>query len=155
MKSSKIARIAAVALLAAAASAAFADTLTMDVKAQVTGTCKMVAANALDFGTLDPVAAPAVPGKTTTIQYLCTKGKTPQSLTIDTNGSGSYLGNMAHTSGDKIPFDLSWSTALPAGKGMGSGNEVSVTVTGNIAAGVYQNVTAGNYLVQLPVTLTP
>jgi spore coat protein U-like protein len=151
---SKYFRMTAIAAVAAlAASVSMAETTTMDVKASVTGTCKLGTANALDFGALDPTTALAVTGKTTTITYSCTKGKSPAALTIG-GGTGSYTGAMAHTSGDTIPFGLTWG-ALPAGAGMASGSEVSLTVTGSIAAGVYANVTAGNYLKTLTVDFTP
>ncbi|HEX7888039.1 MAG TPA: spore coat protein U domain-containing protein [Ramlibacter sp.] len=154
---SKIFRMTAIAAFAAlAASASMAETMNMDVKASVTGTCKLAAANALDFGALDPVAAPAVTGKTTTITYLCTKGKTPAALTIN-GGSGSTTSSMVHATvvADLIPFSLTWSTTLPAGLGMGTGKEVTVTVSGDIAAGVYSNLTAGNYSKTLTVDFTP
>ena len=153
---SKTLRMTAIAALAAlAASASMAETMNMDVKASVTGTCKLVAANNLDFGPLDPVTAGAVTGKTTTIQYLCTKGKSPATLTIGGSSSGTgYSGSMSHVSGDTIPFTLSWG-ASPAGAGMGAGKEVSLTVSGDIAAGVYANVTAGSYSKTLTVELLP
>lgn len=148
-------RAIAAAVLAFSAIGASAETMNMDVKAAVTGTCKMVAANALDFGTLDAVLAPLVNGNTT-ITYLCTKGKTPATFTIG-GGAGSYSGSMVHATvvADTIPFNLSWSTTLPAGKGMGTGMEVAVAVSGTIAAGTYSNVSAGDYLKTLAVVLTP
>jgi spore coat protein U-like protein len=150
----RFALVAAAATLAC--SATMAQSMNMEVKAVVTGTCKMVAANALDFGTLDPVLAPAVPGKTTTIQYLCTKGKAPTSITIDSDSDGAYTGAMTHaTAADTIAFSLAWNPVLAVGAGMGTGKEISMTVTGGILAGAYSNVTAGNYSVQLPVVLTP
>jgi spore coat protein U-like protein len=150
-----------IALVAAAAaltcSAGFAQSMNMEVKASVTGTCKMVAANALDFGTLDPVLAPAVTGKTTTIQYLCTKGKAPTSITIDGDNDGAYTGAMTHATlaAETIAFSLAWNSTLQAGAGMGAGKEISMTVTGAIGSGVYSNNAAGNYSVMLPVVLTP
>lgn len=148
-------KVAIAALTAFCATGAFAETMNMDVKAAVTGTCKMVAANALDFGSLDPILAPAATGSTT-ITYLCTKGKTPATFTIG-GGSGTYTGSMVHATvtADTIPFSLSWGTTLPAGKGMGTGMEVAVSVSGSIAAGTYSNVTAGDYLKTLAVVLTP
>ena len=151
---SKYFRMTAIAALTAlAASVAMAETTTMEVKASVTGTCKLGTANALDFGALDPTTAPAVTGKTTTITYSCTKGKSPAALTIG-GGTGTYTGAMAHTGGDTIAYSLSWG-ALPAGKGMGTGMEVSLTVTGGITAGAYSNVTAGNYTESVTVDFTP
>lgn len=156
--SKKAVRIAIAAAVATVFStAALADSMNMDVTAKVTGTCKMAAAPALDFGTLDPANAVDVSGKTTTIKYLCTKGKAPASLTIDTDGDGSYDGAMVDqgSSGDTIAFNLVWGTTLPAGQGMGTGKDVSVTVTGSLLANDYKNVTAGDYKVTLPVVITP
>jgi spore coat protein U-like protein len=150
-----------IALVAAAAaltcSAGLSQTLPMEVKASVTGTCKMVAVNALDFGALDPIAAPAVTGKTTTIQYLCTKGKAPTSIKIDNDGDGGYTGAMVHASdtSETIAFSLAWDPALAVGAGMATGKEITLTVTGAIAAGIYSNNLFGNYSVSLPVVLTP
>lgn len=158
MTNTKAVRLALALAAAFCGSAALADSINMDVKASVTGTCKMAAAPALDFGSLDPATAPLVTGKKTTVTYLCTKGKTPTAFTVDGVGTGTYttkpmvdLGG----SGDTIPFKITWNTTLPVGKGMASGQEVSVDLNGEIAAGVYANVTAGNYSVTIPVAVTP
>lgn len=138
-------------------SGVMAQSANMQISASVTGTCQLGTVNPLDFGPLDPILAPAIPGATTTIEYRCTKGRTPAKITIGgALNTASYSGDMVHGTDatEKIPFSLSWG-APPAGKGMGSGMEVELTVTGQIAAGAYSNVLAGNYGATLQVVLTP
>jgi spore coat protein U-like protein len=148
----------AIAALSTLFSSAVLAQSNIDVSAVVTGTCKLNAVNALDFGTLDPTTAPAITGKSTTITWFCTKGKTPQTLTIGASATGSFTGSLVNTSvtpNDSFPFGLSWSTTLPSGQGMGTGKEVTLTVNGSIAAGAYANVAGGSYSASVPVVFTP
>lgn len=142
---------AAAAILAMAAFAPAAFAQNMAVSATVTGTCKLTTVNALAFGTLDPILAPAA-SDTTTIDYRCTKGRSPASITIGGGASPYTAGSMSGPGGDTIPFSLTWG-APPAGTGMSA--DVSLTVTGDIAAGAYSDVTAGAYSASVPVVFTP
>jgi spore coat protein U-like protein len=157
IKFKHVAAVAAVAGLAC--GAAMADTANMAVTASVTGTCSLGTVNPLDFGPLNPVTAPALTNIPTTIEYKCTKGKTPATFTIGGQSGGSYSGTLTHTTmtapKDTFAYSLSWNTTLPAGLGMATGKEVSVTVNGNIAAGVYANVTAGSYSESVPIVVSP
>lgn len=140
----------AVAAFAAMAFAPSAFAQNMAVSASVTGTCLLSAINPLDFGTLDPILAPAVPGSTT-IDYRCTKGRSPTSITIGGGGS-PYTGSMSGPLGSSIAFGLSWGTP-PVGTGMSA--PVSLSVTGSIAAGAYSDAAAGAYSASVPVVFTP
>lgn len=142
---------AAVAALAALAFSPAAFAQSMAVSATVTGTCQLGTVNAMDFGTLDAVAAPAVTGITTTITYRCTKGRSPTALTIGGGGS-PYAGSMSGPLSSTIPFSLTWGTP-PAGTGMSAA--VALTVTGAIAAGAYSDAAAGAYAATVPVVFTP
>jgi len=146
---------AAIVVMAACVPAAMAQTtMNMEVKANVTGTCVLDAANALDFGDLDPANATVV-NKPTTIEYRCTRGRTPASITIGGKlSTEGYAGSMSGPGGDTIPFSLAWG-GYTAGQGMASDKKVSLTVNGTIASGTYANVSAGAYSVQVPVVFTP
>ena len=149
--SKKVFTRAAIAAFAALAFSPAAFAQNMAVSASVTGTCLLGTVNALDFGALDPVLAPAVTGVTTTITYRCTKGRSPTSLTIGGGGS-PYTGSMSGPLSSSIPFSLTWG-ALPAGTGMSAA--VALTVTGAIASGTYSDAAAGAYSASVPVVFTP
>lgn len=143
-----------IASMACAAGLALADTQTLTVTAKVSGVCKFGAAPTLDFGTIDPSTVAAdIPGSTT-VQYRCTKGTVPSTLSIP---GGSLAMVDGSVSGSSLPFTLT----LPAantlvGAGFGGASQSTFTVNGTIALADAQAAMAGNgYTKAVTLTINP
>jgi spore coat protein U-like protein len=157
MKSLKIARIAAVALVAAASSAAFADSATLNVTANITGACKMSLSGPMAFGTLDPSNAVDVT-TSATATYKCTKGQAAGTFAVGaiTDGTAGYSSTIGNGT-DTIAYAVNW-TAPGAFTGAGFGAAAasqSVTLNGKILGTAYPNASAGNYTGNVAVSITP
>jgi spore coat protein U-like protein len=144
-------------LLAAAfaAPAIAGDTATLAVSAVVTGTCKFTTGSfTMDFGTLDPVLAPAAT-QTTALGYKCTKGQAATSFSFDGNSSSPATINIANGA-NNIPVQLSWTLPAGSGTGFGAGSTaLTMNVQGDIAVGSYANSPAGTYSKNVSVVVAP
>ena len=132
------------AALALVSSTAFAaGTATLNVTANVLGTCTITGGN-LAFGALDPTTALAVgPIAATGVAVNCTSGN---AFTVTDNAASQPLANGANF----IPFTLTH-----AGGGTGTGALVAYGITGDIAAGVYSFSPAGAYTSSVTLTINP
>ena len=132
---------AAIALVSSTAFAA--GTATLNVTANVVGTCTITGGN-LVFGALDPTTALAVgPIAATGVAVNCTNS-TP--FTVTDNAAAMPLDN----AGSQIPFTLTH-----ANGGTGTGALVAYGITGNIAAGVYSTSPSGAYASSVTLTIIP
>ena len=143
-----------VASLACAAGLASADTATLTVLAKVSGVCKFGLAPTMDFGIIDPSTVTAdVPGSAT-VQYRCTKGTVPATLSVPT---GTFAMVDPLVAGSTLPFTLT----LPAasgllGTGFGTAPQLTFTVTGKILLADAQAALAGTgYTKNVTLTITP
>jgi hypothetical protein len=148
-------------LLGAVIAAAFAapaiagDTATLAVSATVSGTCKFTTGTFnMSFGTLDPSIA-AAQTQNTALTYKCTKGQAATSFSFD--GDATTPASINITNGtDSIPVALSWTVPATLGSGFGVGSTaISMTVTGDILAANYANVSAGVYTKNVSVVVAP
>jgi spore coat protein U-like protein len=148
--------IPAVLLVCASGFAAAADTQNLTVSGTVSGVCRFSSlAQTLSFGgAIDPNAAGPINGAGAAVKYKCTKGTTATGVTAGNglNFSGSRrMGNGA----DFIPYTLTISDDLQVGLGFGAGNDLDLTVAGQIVKADYENVSAGAYSDTVLLTLTP
>lgn len=151
-----IAKAVALAAIAAASTLASAgDTQNLSVTASVTGLCKFSsAAQTFTFGTLDPSAAVVTAGSGASVTYKCTKGTAPTSLTAG-NGS-NFSGSRRMTNGtDFIPYTLTVAGGTQPGLGFSTGKDLSLTLTGSVAAADYVDVSAGSYTDTVVLTVAP
>src|SRR5262245_27541790 len=142
-------------LAAAFAAPAIADNATLTINATVAGTCKFTTNSfTMNFGTLDAGAA-ADQSRTTALTYKCTKNQAATGFTFDLDGTSPATVNI--TNGiDNIPVQLSWSVPATAGSGFGAAvAPISMTVTGDILAADYVNVSAGPYTKNVSVVVAP
>lgn len=132
---------AAIALVSSTAFAA--GTATLNVTANVLGTCIITGGN-LAFGALDPTTAPAVgPIAATGVAVNCTSGN---AFTVTDDAASKPLTNGAN----QINFTLSH-----AGSGTGTGALDAYPITGSILAGAYSTSPAGAYTSSVTLTITP
>ena len=139
-----------------AAVAMAADTATLTVRATVSQTCRFQGGPnpslTLDFGALDPVAAPVV-NTSTSIQFNC-NGVAP---TVTANNGNNFSGSRRMSDGAATPSFIPYSLTLtPAPNGTeGWGTPRTLTIDGQIAALAYQDFPAGAYTDSVTITLTP
>jgi Spore Coat Protein U domain len=134
---------------------------TLQVTAQITGTCNFDAADnpagntTLDFGTLDQTLTADVPATQTSVDYWCTKGTTATALTAGNGQNTAGCGGTRCLSNgtDLIPYVLT--VTDPGGAGTGKSNPITVTFDGDIVNADYIDVSAGNYTDLVTLTITP
>jgi hypothetical protein len=151
-----LAKAAVLAVLAAAAgTVAAAGTQNLNVTATVTGTCKFSSAvQTFGFGTLDPSAAVLTSGSGAAVTYRCTKGTAATGVTAD-NGAHFSASRRMTNGTDFIPYSLSIAGGTQTGLGFGTGNDLSITLTGSVLAADYVNVSAGSYADVVVLSITP
>lgn len=148
----------AFALIAIAAVSTFAsagDTQNLNVTASVTALCKFSSAvQTFTFGTLDPSNAVLTAGSGASVTYKCTKGTNAAGVTAS-NGS-NFSGSRRMSNGtDFIPYSLTVAGGAQTGLGFSAAMNLSLTLSGNVAATAYQDVSAGNYTDTVVLTITP
>ncbi|MGH8832118.1 MAG: hypothetical protein ACREXV_13660 [Polaromonas sp.] len=143
--------VSAVLLACTAGFAAAADSQTLAVTATVSGICKFsVASTPLAFGTIDPsLSTDKV--VTANVLYKCTKGTASAGVTA----TGGTSRTMAGPSSDTMSYTLGFSGDTSTGTGFGSGQDLTLVVTGTITAANYQNKTAGAYSENVTLNITP
>ena len=143
-----------VASLACVAGLAFADTTQLNVLAKVSGVCKFGAAPTMDFGLIDPSTVTADISGTASVQYRCTKGTVPATLSLPT-GTFAMVDPSVATS--TLPFTLTLpATSTLLGTGFGAAPQLTFSVTGKILLADAQAALAGTgYTQKLTLTITP
>lgn len=146
-------RIAA-AIAAAAVPLSSALAVDMTATAEIVGACQMVAATAMDFGTLNQVTAADLTGIGSSASYKCTSGVTP-TLTVGgaTSGATGYSGLLTKVSStETIAYKVTWG-AVAAGTGFSAA--VSVPLAGEMLGTAYKDQPAGTYTEAVAITVTP
>lgn len=149
--------ILALAIMAGVAigSQAFAaDQGTVNINAQVVGTCKFVTNATIINVTLDPSVGGPVTG-TGSLQFWCTKGA---SYTVtDDDGlheSGPNQNRVKHGSlNEYIPYTFSYTPT--SGTGNGPQNPITLSVSVTFAEADYVNASAGTYTDTVTITINP
>ncbi len=156
MHEQSIALFAAVATLFATNAAAL-DSNSSSVSAQVLGICRFnsgqspVVTIANTGATIDPSLAGPATGNAA-IQYRCTRGTAP-AFTVPSPATVNCA--TAATCGATMMAPTLTSVNSGAGTGFGSGNDKTLTVTGQLTQTQYQDMQAGTYSGTVVVTVTP
>ncbi|MES2942694.1 MAG: hypothetical protein V4772_07485 [Pseudomonadota bacterium] len=148
----KLLQVAATVLLVCTAGlAAASDSQTLAVTATVTGMCRFSATStALAFGAIDPsLSTDKV--VTANVLYKCTKGQASAGVTATGGTSRTLTGPSSST----MAYTLGFSGDTQTGTGFGSGQDLTLVVTGTITAAQYQNATAGAYTENVTLNITP
>jgi spore coat protein U-like protein len=133
-----------------------ADSNTVTVTANVTGTCRFSSpTSTLAFGALDPGSGNPASAATTT-NFWCTNG-TAYTIT-DNDGlyfTGPNANRMRHatTLTQFIPYTFSYNPA--SGNGSGPGTPITLTISGSILFASYQNADPGDYSDTVVLSITP
>jgi len=153
MKRSVLLMAAAVLLLMAGTAMAL-DTANVTVTATVAGTCQFATVPSLDFGSLDPAVGAAVNPAPVDLTFNCTTG-VGYTLTDNKGGAAGSLSSNLVLGADTIPYSLTYSNDVGIGLGGGVANELTSSLTGSIAAGVYSSAPAGAYTDTIVFTINP
>ncbi len=149
--STSLKAIVVASLACAAGLAAAADSTTLAVSATVSAKCKFSAASTpLAFGVIDPSLTTDAT-MTANVFYRCSKGTPSSGVTA----SGGTARTMAGPSSDTMAYTLGFSGGTQTGTGFGSGQDLTLVVTGTITSGAYQNATAGAYAENVTLDITP
>jgi spore coat protein U-like protein len=137
---------AAVAVVAMAGTAMAANSVQLNVTAQVINTCKFTGPGTLAFGNLDPTLANGAATATSSgISIQCDSG-TSNVVVTPTSTNGWTLNYGTNT----IAYTLA---AMPAVNTDGLSH--AYNVTGNIAPNAYSSKPAGTYLDTVTLNVTP
>lgn len=135
--------VVALVLAAFAGPVLAAGTATLNVSANVLGTCLFNTGGTLDFGNLDPTNAVAVTAPSAGVTFTCTNGT---GYTISDDAAAQPLGNGTST----IAYTLAYTAT-----GSGNGTAQGLAITGDILAGTYATATAGAYTAAVTLSITP
>jgi spore coat protein U-like protein len=124
-----------------------ASSMSMQVNASVTGTCKISSVPTINFGALDPSNPVAIsfPASTYKVTYQCTKGTTPAAITMNGGGSpfGGELSGLTTTT-EKILYQITWVNPSTVGTGFG-GASIDVDLVPTMTSTAYASVSAQSY----------
>ncbi|MFO7982448.1 MAG: spore coat protein U domain-containing protein [Desulfuromonadales bacterium] len=148
MKKMVLAAIVSLALVFSAGSALAAGTATVDISANVLGTCAFNTGGTIAFGDLDPTSglSPSVTNAAAA-NFTCTNG-TDYSITDDGGLSGGY--ELDDNAGNVIPYALTYT-----GTGTGTGTASDLSITADIAFADYATKPAGTYSDTVTLTINP
>lgn len=145
------------------AGSALAATATINVSANVVGTCKVttVGAVTLAFGDLTydangNSAGATLPAGSAAVTFWCTK-KAQFSVTDD--GGQHNVGGQFRLASDTvvpteyIPYDFQYTPT--SGQGMGPQTELQIDLGATIAAGTYDDVSVDSYSDTVVLTIEP
>jgi len=133
-------------------SSPFTDTIT--ATATIVGACSFTTSGAIDFGSLDPVTAPAVAGAVTQPQVRCSLNM-PYTITDDSGlyeavpGSPPLRLRDTTVATNYIPYTLSYTSVRT---GTGASDPMDITAT--IPAGAYAGFPAYTYDDVITLTVT-
>jgi spore coat protein U-like protein len=135
-------------------SAAMAQqTTTVDVTANVVGTCRFTSGGTMAFGALDPAVGNNVNAGVTQPTFWCTRGA---SYTIsDDNGlweSGSNHQVRHETLVEYIPYTFTYTAT---GSGNGPANPITMDIAGTILGADYLGASSGNYADTVTLSIIP
>jgi spore coat protein U-like protein len=148
----RIILIVAIAMIAFSGVALAGDTATVNVSANVVGTCKFNSGGTVTFS-LDPSVGGTVNGTITQPQFWCTKNA---SYTItDDNGaneSGTTHRMVGPAPTDLIEYTFTYTTT---GSGGGKTSPIIMDIASTVVEAQYTNAAAGDYTDTVTLTITP
>ena len=148
----KILIVAAVLIVAGALGGDVfaAGTTTVNVSANIVGTCQFSTTPTLAFGALDQTSgAPAT--ATGTLSFWCTKGAA-YTLSDPLGSTGTYSGSISNGT-DTIAYSIGYTNAT--GSGTGKTSPISSTLNATILNTDYVDVSAGAYAGTVQFTIAP
>ncbi len=136
-------------------AAVAADTATVGVSANVTGTCKFNSGGSVSF-TLDPSSSSNATGTATQPAFWCTKGASytiSDDFGINEASAGAAPRRMKHaTLTEYIPYSFSYTAS---GTGNGKTSPISLDISASVVNADFVNASAGSYADTVTLSITP
>jgi spore coat protein U-like protein len=129
---------------------AAAATTTVNVSANITGTCRFNSTPTLAFGALDQTSAAAATASGA-LSFWCTKNSA-YTLTDPDAAAAAYAGTISNGT-DSIPYSIVYNN--DTGSGGGKTVPVISTLNASIANADYVDAPAGNYTGNVVFTIAP
>lgn len=132
-----------------------ADTASVNVSANVVGTCKFNSGGSVSFA-LDPTSAADAPGTVTQPQFWCTKGAS-YSITDNMGANEAVAGTaprrMVHaTLTEYIPYSFAYTAS---GTGTGKTSPINLDIASTVVNADFVNASAGSYSDTVILSITP
>jgi hypothetical protein len=149
--------LAAISAMLVISHARAADSVTVTVNATVSGVCKFNSGQSpivtiqTSGGVIDPSAAGPATGNANVL-YRCTNGTSP---TFNVPATATITCTTSGTCGSSTMAPTMSGSGNAAGTGMGSGQDKTLVVTGQLTSAQYANAQAGDYSGTISVTVTP
>lgn len=135
-----------------------ADQATLQVSATIMSACAFSQkASTLDFGSINPTAT-TIPPKKVSFSYKCNEGATPVVFAVNGNSSGALPSlNMRNDQQQSLAYSLSWTppTQPTQWAGLDGATEVTVELTGTVAAASARAAAQGSYSDNVTISVTP
>jgi spore coat protein U-like protein len=146
--------VAVIMMVGAIGGIAFAGgTTTVNVSANITGTCQFSTTPTLAFGALDQNSSSDATAAGT-LTFWCTKG-VAYTLSDPVNpgvGDGTYAGTISNGT-DSIAYSIAYTNAT--GGGAGKTSPIASALTATILNANYVDVSAGAYAGTVQFTIAP
>lgn len=148
----KILIVAAVIMMVSALGgiASAGGTTTVNVSANISGTCQFSTTPTLAFGALDQTSSSDATA-TGALTFWCTKGAA-YTLSDPLGSTGTYAGTISNGT-DSIAYSVAYTNAT--GNGTGKTSPISSTLNATILNNNYVNVSAGAYTGTVQFTIAP
>ena len=134
-------------------SAQTGDTRTIQVTANVRGSCRFESTPNINFGDLDPSLA-TDKEQAVDVSFRCTKGV---SYTLTVGDGLNFQGGRNHMKAsagtDYIPYEVTPKSLAGSGRGFGSAD--TIQIKGTVKGPDYQNVTSGAYADTVTLSIQP
>ena len=141
-----------VVAVVAAAGSSHAATATVNISANIVGTCQFTSVPTIAFGALDQTLGSDALAAPANLVFWCTKNAA-YTLTDPTPSSdGSYVGSIGNGT-DAIPVSITYTNY--SGNGLGKTNTITSVLNATIANADYVNASAGNYNGSVVFTIAP
>ena len=143
--------VAVIMMVGAVSGIAFAGgTTTVNVSANITGTCQFSTTPTLAFGALDQNSSSDATAAGT-LTFWCTKGAA-YTLSDPLGSSGTYAGTISNGT-DSIAYSIAYTNAT--GGGAGKTSPIASALTATILNANYVDVSAGSYAGTVQFTIAP
>lgn len=134
------------------AGSSLAATATVNISANIVGTCQFTSVPTIAFGSLDQtLGADALAGPANLV-FWCTKNAVYALDDPAPSSDGSHVGSIGNGT-DTIPVSITYTNY--SGNGLGKTNAITSVLNATIANADYVNASAGAYTGSVVFTITP
>lgn len=135
-----------------AAGSAFAATATVNISANIVGTCQFTSVPTIAFGDLDQTSGADALAGPANLVFWCTKNAAYTLSDPAPSSDGLHVGSIGNGT-DTIPVTITYTNS--AGSGLGKTSTITSVLNATIANADYVNASAGAYNGSVVFTIAP